>query len=177
MNYYSLREIIRQNWYLLCLFLLLLVVMVFWPTAQGNITQETRDGSDLPLREEPASSPGATLIQDNRSSAQSQIEEYLRLVQEKPQADDAPSWLTAAGNLYCQRLMDYEKAAQCYEQVLQSYSSWENLRHVYVQLATCYERLEDWEKARRVYRRMMDAFPVDSQEHLYAKAKYEGSMP
>lgn len=168
---------LAKNWYLLLLLVAAAAFFIYGvsgarqtpPASPPGSATDNADGRDRP--------PGAGLVVSDEEKTIEQIEEYRRRVEEEPRAEEAPALLAAAGNLSCQKLLDYEKAAQFYETALADYPGWEGARGLYVQLATCYERLEDWEKARRVYRRMMDAFPPESQEYQYARAKFEGSLP
>lgn len=103
--------------------------------------------------------------------ARALIEKHEAALQEHPRSPDAPGLLSAMGNLYRQKLRDYAKAAQCYERLLYDYPTWEGTRRAYIQLVACYEALGNEESLRTTYRRMMEAFPPESQEHLYAKTK------
>lgn len=169
----------KNNWYLVVLLAVAILGFIGHFIRSYAVSPASLDLSTsgtIPVSPEPV--PEVNIgVKNDREQTEQQINEYRRLVDEHPDSADAPSLLTAAGNLYYQKLLDYEKAAECYEEVLGTYPNWENIRNVYVQLASCYERMENWEKARRVYRRMMDAFPEDSQEYQYAKAKYEGGLP
>lgn len=176
------REILRDNWHLIGVFLLLLILIVlvpFYTNAKGSPELLPRQEMQIVHVRTDSENNSVTsfMNREPRKTVEEQIESYQNMIRENPHSPDVPSWLTASGNLCFQRLSDYEKAAQYYEEVLQNYPGWDNLRHVYIQLATCYERLEDWERARRVYKRMMEYFPEDSQEYVYAKAKYEGALP
>lgn len=97
------------------------------------------------------------------------INEHQQKFDANPKAEDAPSLLSAMGNLYYQRLSNYKEAARCYDLLIAGYPDWPNIKPAYHQLATCYQRLGDRENEQRVYKLMIKAFPVDSQEYLYAK--------
>jgi tetratricopeptide (TPR) repeat protein len=107
-----------------------------------------------------------------RKTPQDLALEQIAEHEEKVQADheDTPAYLAAMGNLYRQKMVDYEKAAECYERLLMDYKDWDGVRAVYMQLATCYERLDQDEKMISVYKQMLDVFPAESQEHQIAHA-------
>ena len=105
-----------------------------------------------------------------QEKALEQIAEHEAKVKADPDHEDAPAYLAAMGNLYRQKLVDYEKAEQCYQRLLMDYPDWDGVRVVYMQLATCYERLDQRENALQVYKQMLKVFPEDSQEHAIAHA-------
>lgn len=106
-----------------------------------------------------------------REEAQRTIEEYRERIETAPDAEEKPALLMAMGNLYQQRLMDYREAANCYQVYILEYPEAPDLALAYTQLGTCYELLGDGVNANRIYLEMMERFPDDSQEHLYAKDK------
>ena len=86
-----------------------------------------------------------------------------------PSLPTVPGYLLAMGNLYRQKLLDYEEAARCYSLLIHDYPDWEGVPHAYVQLATCYERLNKIQERDWLLEQMMQKLPEDSQEYLYAK--------
>jgi len=102
--------------------------------------------------------------------AQEQIAEHEATIEANPDSEDTPAYLMAMGNLYRQKMLDYEKAAECYERILKDYPDWNNVRLIYMQLATCYDRMENKEKARDIYKQMLDVFPEGTNEHDIAHA-------
>jgi tetratricopeptide (TPR) repeat protein len=112
-------------------------------------------------------------IQKQRRSSQQLVIETIRNHQERidsaPESKEVPAYLNAIGNLYGQKLGEYEKAISYYERILEEYPDWPNIRGVYPKLARYYELAGEQEQSYKTYQRMMKAFPEDSQEHLFAQ--------
>jgi len=106
-----------------------------------------------------------------KEKAESDIAQHRAKIEEAPDSEDAPAYWNAMGNLYAQKLGNYNEAIRCYEIVLSDFPDWPNIRGVYVKLADCYERIGETTKAQRVYRNMMRDFAPDRPEHQYAKQK------
>ncbi len=85
--------------------------------------------------------------------------------------------LIAAGNLYKQKFLDYASAAEQYKRIILDFPDWEGAHKVYIELATCYERLEQHENTLWVYEQMLEVFPEESQEHQFAKQKLTFPAP
>lgn len=75
------------------------------------------------------------------------------------------------GNLNLQRPLDSRGAARCYELILVDWPGWESSKAVYPRHVVCYQQINGQDNLRQPYRRMLKAFPEDSQEHLYAKTQ------
>lgn len=108
---------------------------------------------------------------DPAEEARQTIERHRARIDSEPDAPERPALFHAMGNLYRQKLLDYGNAAWCYEQIIQNYPKWEGVSMVYGDLATCYEKMNDQEKAMRIYMEMMRVLPENTQEYLYAKDK------
>ena len=108
---------------------------------------------------------------DPAEEARATIEEHRERIENEPDAAERPALLQAMGNLYRHKLLDYENAAWCYEQIILNYPDWAGTSMVYGDLATCYEKMDDPQNAMRIYMEMMRVLPEDSQEYLYAKDK------
>lgn len=99
------------------------------------------------------------------------IGEYEERLKTNPNDEENPVILMAMGNLYRQKLMDYEKAAECYEQIVYDHPDSPQVRSAYLQLSTCYEQLNAGERSNRLHLRMIERFPEGSQERLFARSK------
>jgi tetratricopeptide (TPR) repeat protein len=106
-----------------------------------------------------------------QEEAVTQISSYEADVRRDPQDADSPAKLFAMGNLYRQKLTNYEEAAKAYEWILMEYPDWEKVPDVYVQLSTCYERAGKTQESRFLYEEMMEKFPEENPLHQYAKEK------
>lgn len=101
------------------------------------------------------------------------IAEHTAKLDENPAPDEAAALLSALGNLYKQKKQDYASAARYYEQVIEKYPDWPGIKGVYHQLMTCYTNLDDQASLRLLYRKMMEVFPEESNEYLFAKDALE----
>lgn len=164
---------LRKNWHLIAVFVAVVaaipVVALREKAQQQNAAQaasQTIDGTtavDARPRIEPVA-PRET----SRDAALKTIESHRQRLEANPQSDEAPALLSAMGNLYRQRLSDYGQAASCFERLLTEYPESTNTRDAYLQLVICYDRLGDVENRRRILRQMMDVYPPESEEHLFA---------
>ena len=85
------------------------------------------------------------------------------------EGDDRFGALTAMANLYGRKLRDYKNAAKYYDLVIHEFPDMSGIGNYYAELAKCYEQLGDQAKLNQLYLDMMEHFPEDSQEHLFAK--------
>ncbi len=116
--------------------------------------------------------PETRTRQSEQDKARALISEYDAQLAINPDDPDAPVVLMSMGNIARQKLQDYEKAAHYYRQLITDYPNADNIEMAYVQLGTCYERLDDKSAARRLYRNMRNRFPEDSQAYEYATAQF-----
>jgi TolA-binding protein len=173
---------LKNNWYLVVAFAVCVGAFTFKVIVA---TEEAEDPSPPPrplTAESMGSGDGLKALQRSQASSRERALETIRKHQERydanPQADEAPGLLLAAGNLYRQKLGSFEEAAERYEIVANDFAGRPEARTALIQLSTCYERLDDRENARRIYRMMMDEFPEDSQEYQYAYTMmFEGAIP
>lgn len=165
--------LMRRNWYLVVAMVGCAALGVYG--ALGNDRAEASKSSlaskGVVVAERDDSSPPERVRMTESEQARSFIEKHEARLAEDPKSPDAPGLLSAMGNLYRQKLGDYERAAQCYERLLYDYPTWEGTRRAYIQLVACYEALKDEDNLRNTYKRMMEVFPPDSQEHIYAKTQ------
>ncbi|MBN2309268.1 MAG: tetratricopeptide repeat protein [Candidatus Hydrogenedentes bacterium] len=174
------QRVLRDNWYLVVLLVAVAGFVAYKIIAPASVD----DGLAVPV------TPVATFteIDTARPDRQSErlarrektlktIEEHKAVIEADPEAEEAPARLNAMASLYSRELGDYKEAARCYEFLLLDYPEWEGLRRVYVHLGLCYERLGDTQSAKQAYRRMMDAFPEESQEYQYAMSKLYEPAP
>ena len=163
---------LRKNWHLLLVFVVVVAAIPVTAIRQDS-------GKSEPLAEMSEASLAMTptharQIQpvEPRVSAQDKVRETIashqRRLDADPTGEEAPALLNAMGNLYRQRLSDYAQAASCFELLIDSFPNTPNIREAYLQLVFCYERMGDEENRRRILRRMMNDFPPESEEYLYA---------
>lgn len=170
---------LRENWYLAVALVLCVGAFAYkWTTSSGPA-------------EEPAPSPNVTAIaarqgfeelqraqRTPRDTVMETIREHQAKIEAEPGSEDTPALMTAIGNLYRHKLGDERQAAQYYETVLLDHPDYPNARAVYIQLASCYEQLNETENAMRVYRTMMEKFEEDTQEYQFARSMLNGeSVP
>ena len=165
---------VRQNWALLVTIGVLLGGAGFMyamdtaesPTRSANVDVVVLKGQANAVS---SAAPSQKIRKTTQELALEQIAEHEAKVLENPGDENTPAYLMAMGNLYRQKLLDYEKAAECYERLLYDYEDYDAVRVVYMQLATCYERLGQRDEAKKVYEQMMDVFPAESQEYKIAR--------
>jgi tetratricopeptide (TPR) repeat protein len=174
-------ELLRRDWYFavplaICVGVVCFKLVTSDPAGSGEgeetiittgITPKS-DGLGLEALQRPPKSA--------REKAIEVIGAHQKRIEKDRESEEAPALYAAMGNLYRLKVQDYEEAARCYELLLLDYPDWPNIRTVYVQLATCYERLGDWKGVERVYKGMMAKFPKESQEYQYAQAKLAGDL-
>ncbi|GMV93343.1 MAG: hypothetical protein AMXMBFR82_31210 [Candidatus Hydrogenedentota bacterium] len=164
---------LRKNWHLLAVFVAVVaaipVVALREKAQQQNAAQAASQTIDATAALGAKSRIEPVAPRDTpRDAALKIIESHRQRFEANPQSDEAPALLSAMGNLYRQRLTDYGQAASCFERLLTEYPEAANTRDAYLQLVICYDRLGDVENRRRVLRRMMDVYPPESEEHLFA---------
>ncbi|MFP4191312.1 MAG: tetratricopeptide repeat protein [Candidatus Hydrogenedentota bacterium] len=169
----ELKEALRRNWHWAALCAVFLAVGLV-PVITGGTDQagdqgraaraETGASAERQLEPTPTRATG-------EERALSLIERHEAALADNPDDLEAPALLSAMGNVYRQRLNDYESAARAYETILLDYPDWPQIRTVFPQLQVCYKQLDDWDGVDWVYQQMMEIFPEDSEEHLYARTQ------
>lgn len=175
MNHSFLKQTVRDNWYLFTAFVVILVAIPLF-AMRNNAGGESDDVSNLARAHVNSSgsalggvnAAAATPKEIAQARARQTIAEHRERFEADPKSAEAPSLLSAMGNLYRQKLGDYQQAASCFEQLLRDYPNDSSARDAYLQLVVCYERLGDQENRSRVLRLMMDRYPSDSSEYGYA---------
>lgn len=117
----------------------------------------------------PAEPPDARRRDAELERTHALLAEYEQQVTAQPASEDTPALLMAMGNLCRQKLMDYARAAHYYRRLISEFPDDPNIPMAYVQLGTCYERLEDNRAVRLHYQEMLRRFPEDSREYLFAQ--------
>ncbi len=170
----SIRSMLRDTWYLLVLLAVIAAAAVFMylrerstpPPVAPPVAKPAAPTEQTPAEQSaPAQDPNEAM----RARTSATIAEYQKRLDDDPKSPEAPALLNAMANLSRQKLLDYKEAARYYELIITDYPNWEQTAKIYPQLATCYERLNDQHNLQWVYKQMMERFPQDSQEYLYAK--------
>ena len=139
------------------------------PTPESIANREVR----LPSARENLNSLEEATQPDEQAKVHAQVAEYEHKIEESPNAEDTPAYLIAMGNLYRQKLGEHEKAASCYERIIAEFPESSECRQAFLQLEVCYLTEEDRTGLKWLYRKMLGAFPDDSQEHQYAEKQLE----
>jgi len=172
----TVKSLLRENWYFPVLIIVCLLGAVVLAVRKEPEEQPAGTGADLG-QTAAAAGTAADLAEPVKPAvtaadkARAAIDEHRRKIAENPERDDAPALLNAMGNLYMQKLGDYEQAVQCYERILIEYDDSNQKRTALINLANCYEKLGDRSGARYTYQRMLDTFPEDAQEYKFAQQK------
>lgn len=183
MNKSFLTAVIRDNWYLFAALVVCVGAFAYKVTTSSDKPETLQAEASLASTAVPGPGSGdgldklaSTRVSDREKTLEI-IQSHQAQVDANPKAEEAPALLSAMGNLYTQKLGDYTQAAACYESAIRDYPDWGEVRTAYLQLAMCYERLNDQQNARRIYSLMMEKFPEDSQEYQYANTMmYKGAI-
>jgi len=165
---------LRRNWYVVGFCLLCMVTGSVaavrscgrTPAALGAGTSAASP-SERMLRQALQSPPPSRISE--QEEARAAIAKYREKLDAEPNSSETPALLSAMGNLFLQRLQDYDEAAQCYVRIVLDFPDWEGAYAIYPQLITCYERKGDQKNINWLCQLMMKRFPEDSQEYLFAK--------
>lgn len=165
--------VFKEMWHL---FLILAITVAIGIIAYLRQEQAASpEGQQAKAKQEEAIQQAAPTDQmitpSNAEQAAVTIAAHQQKLDADPKSPDAPGYLNAMANLALTRQLDYKTAAQYYERLIAEYPEFPGLGQVYIQLSVCYERLGDQQHVRWVYQQMMEKFPADSQEHLFAKAQ------
>lgn len=166
---------LRRNWYLVGFCLLCMVTgsvaalrSCSHAPASLAVSAKEASPSEHLLRRALDSPPPPARVSE-QESARATIAKYREKVDANPNSAEIPALLSAMGNLYLQRLQDYDEAAQCYVRIVLDFPDWEGAYAIYPQLITCYERKGDQNNINWLCQLMMKRFPEDSQEYQFAK--------
>lgn len=179
------KQTLVKNWYLFIVLIAILftaVYQVFAPREADGADATQVPGSEMARAQRTAPSVAPRdLVADERAKireeAMAKIRENEAALADHPEPDRAAALTSGIANMYFQRLQDYTAAASHYERVLSEYPEAPLKYQTFVQLVQCYEHLNDQEKRRDTLRRMMEAFPQDSQQYIYAHSELYGEMP
>lgn len=177
-----LKTFARKNWpFLAALAALWAVIAFHGGQSMLSIATEGPGASAVRAPQRRAPAPIADPAALEREAARATILAKVRENEEALKTTTDPvrvaAYLNGIGNMYYQRLQDYEAAAGYFERVVAEHPGCAGIAQTYVQLAMCYERLGQPEKRTATLRRMLEAFPNDSQEYAYAYQELYGHLP
>lgn len=105
--------------------------------------------------------------QDERLAA---IEDYRTRLDANPGDEEAPILLLAMGNL--QKIEgNCGEALAAYEKIILNHPESNQYLDAWLESATCYEILDDYDNMIRTYMDMAKAFPPDTEAHKFALSK------
>lgn len=168
---------LKDNWYLVAIIGGLLVAAVWGATREevvvasgmlhlsaGEITGDTGGLG-------PRTSGSRWMAFTKNERVQADVESYEKELRTNRESPDTAANLFRLANLYYSNLQDYEKASLYYEDLLQNFPKFIGAGTVFPNLVICYERLGNLALERHTYKRMLDYYPSDSQEHLFASTR------
>ena len=177
-------SILKDNWYLILAVAVLLVggaVMALMPSGKkesgpAGVIGSAGDGVDVVRltgdeMEEIAAAEDYQGMSKADKDAKS-IEDYKAKLAEDPDGEAAAATMSSLAVVY-RRQEKYDDAAIVLEELLEKFPDTPNARTALIMLPEIYEAAGDIPMARQTYRRMMEFFPPDSQEHQYAKERYD----
>ena len=177
-------NVLKDNWYLILAVVVLLVggaIAAFMSGDEEETLPETGvvgqvSGVDV-VRLEPGQAGGDVptigyqdLTPDERD--QKYIEDYQKKLAEDPDGADAAGTMMSLSVVY-RRQLQYNDAAIVLEDIVEKFPESPHTRTAMIQLPEVYREAGDVNMARESYRRMMDHFPPDTQEHQWAKQQYD----
>lgn len=180
MNWSGAMQWLKTNWYVPLLIAAVAVALLIGrlpgpPGGEAPPGKSTAGAEDQnALREEfdrakAKADARQAAAQPEVKSTDTIIAEHTAELEKKPEPDQAAALLSALGNLYKQKKQDYATAARYYEQVIQDYPDFPGVKGVYHQLMSCYSEMDDQGSLRLLYRKMVEVFPPESNEYLFAK--------
>ncbi len=165
---------IKDNWYLVALMGGLLAASLWGATrkevvaADGTLVLASGEITAAPGGRGPRVTQSRWVSPTRDAKVREDIDNYHKELAVNRSSDETPANLFRLANLYYSNLRDYEKASLYYEDLIQSFPDYQGLNTVYPNLVICYQRQANLALERSTYKRMLDYFPADSQEHLYA---------
>ncbi|MCX8064907.1 MAG: tetratricopeptide repeat protein [Candidatus Hydrogenedentes bacterium] len=141
----------------------------FEQSPNNNLLTLTNTETDNPPEFEITDELIVEKIPYNPNNPDITIDYYKAFLEKNPNHPETPAILTATGNLYMSKKMDYRTAASYFERVIIEYPNWEGAKGVYTLLSMCYEELNDYRGKTWLYQEIMNRFPPDSQEYQFAK--------
>ena len=179
-----LKQTVIKNWYLFVVLIAFLLTAIYQLLVPGKGEAEAVQarGSDMARVQHTAPTVAPRdLVADERAKtredAMTKIRENEAELANHPEPERAAALAGGIANMYFQRLQDYSAAASQYERVLSDYPDAPLKYQTFVQLVQCYEHLNNQEKRRDTLRRMMESYPQDSQQYIYAHSELYGEMP
>lgn len=184
MNTDFLKTFARKNWPFLAALAALWAVIGFYggqsllstateaPVASAAAVRAPQRSAPAPIVD-----PAALEREAARASILAKVHENEEALKTTTDPVRVAAYMNGIGNMYYQRLQDYEAAAGYFERVIAEHPGCVGIAQTYVQLAMCYERLGQPDKRTATLRRMLEAFPNDSQEYAYAYQELYGYLP
>ncbi len=180
MNKEFLVTALKSNWYLVLALIALPLVGVFMALRQGNTEDDVQAASVVQtMSEEEAAAaraarqevPWARAARRRDNEVAEAIKDYQAQIHEDVTTEDSAGALARMANLYYSKLGDFENAALYYEILLREHPHYTGNKISFANLASCYERLKEYDLAQTVYERMRDHFGPGTKEYEYASYK------
>lgn len=184
MNKEFIVEAIKSNWYLAVAVVALPSVGVFMAlqpkpveddpdaTVVTTAAESMSDEEIQAARSAQQDSPWARAARPD-ASAEDQIADYKDQIANARPGQDTAGETARMANLYYSKMADWEQAALYYEILLREYPDYSANKVSYVNLASCYERLKEYDLARVTYERMREHFGPGTKEYEFATYQLE----
>lgn len=166
---------LKSNWHLLSLCIGVLAAAFVWAIIEPD-TRMNRPVASASTQPDRTGFPSDASVYANRwkratkdARVTSAIKTYEWELSNNRASEETPSNLYRLGNLYYSNLQNYEKASLYYETLLKDHPDFPGNATVFPNLAACYKRLGNFALERHTYQKMIEFFPPDSQETLFAR--------
>ena len=171
---------LKKNWYLFVFCILLIGTGVVLGLRGEDEAEETLSSPPLVPGSDAARAVDERIAQPVRETSRREeralaaIDRYVKENAETGDGEAEEKNLYRIGNLYYASVLDYEKAALAYIELIAEYPKTDKLQMAYVALADCYHKLNDYDLEMETYRIIIQEFPSDSPAHQLASENLAG---
>lgn len=175
-------SVLKDNWYLILALVLMLGIGVVAALMSGGeeevlptgVIGTAGDGVEIVRLNDDETGDKPTIGYQGMSAEerdQKYIEEYQAKLAHDPAGEHVPETMIALATVY-RRVGQHDDAAILMEDLVERFPDNPHARTARIQLPEVYQDAGDVAMARASYQRMMDHFPPETQEHQWARERY-----